>query len=308
MYNEESLVEEYCNVTLNVLKEVSEKYSYEIILVNDGSIDNTLQIMNSIKEKNTKEISIINLSRNFGLEGAVYAGLSKAKGDIIVTMDADLQDPPNLILEMLKEFEKGYDIISGKRIKRKHDNFFKRFTADMFYKIFQSFSGKVKLERNVSFYRLFSRKVLEKLLELPETNVIFRVTMPFIGMKNTIIGYERDKRFSGKTKYNITSLIKYAIDAITGISVEPLRKIFILVPLIIILLAGSIIGIIILKNLWQIICVFTTVILFLAALNFIVLSIIAEYIAQIMIEVKHRPVSIIYDYIPSENSILREKE
>jgi len=307
MYNEESVVDEYCNTVLSALQKISEKYDYEIILVNDGSVDNTLQIMKKNYNKNPGEISIVNLSRNFGLEGAVHAGLSKAQGEIIVTMDADLQDPPMLILEMLKEYENGADIVSGRRIKRDYDNFLKRFSAKIFNKIFKSFSGRVKLEENVSFYRLFSQKVLNQLLELPEKNIIFRVTLPFLGMKNTVIGYERNKRFAGKSKYDLFSLVRYSLDALTSISIEPLRKIAMIIPLLFFIFIVSLIGAIVLRNSWQTVFVFIALTSFITLLNGIVLSVMSEYLAQIMIEVKHRPISIIYDYIPSGNCLRREK-
>ena len=306
MYNEELLIDEYCKITLSTLEKLGDQYDYEIILINDGSNDNTLEKMSIIRNNNPKEISIVNLSRNFGLEGAVHAGMTKAKGDIIVTMDADLQDPPVLIHEMLKEFENGADIVSAKRIKRKHDNLFKRFTADIFYRLFQSFSGKIKLERNVSFYRLFSKNVLNQLLRLPETNIIFRVTMPFIGMKNTVVGYERDKRFAGKSKYNLFSLIKYSRDALTSISIEPLRKIIIIIPFLFFTFIGSIIAVFFISDAWKGFFIIISIFSFFSLLNGLCLSIIGEYIAQIMLEVKQRPAAIIYDYIPSENSLSRE--
>jgi dolichol-phosphate mannosyltransferase len=305
MYNEELVIDEYCKETLAVLSSLRERYDYEIILVNDGSRDNTLDKMAAQQQVNPDVISIVNLTRNFGLEGAVHAGLTKAKGDIIVTMDADLQDPPSLIPTMLERFNEGYDIVNAQRAKREHDSFFKRESAALFYKIFQSFSGKLKLEQNVSFYRLFSSTVAQKLLALPEVNPIFRVTMPFIGMKNTVIEYERDKRYAGKSKYNISSLIRYALDALTGISVEPLRKTVLVVPVFVILLVLSIVMCIFARSDWRAVSV---VVLFISLSSLIItvlLSVISEYLSQIMLEVKRRPVSIIYEFIPSKASMER---
>jgi dolichol-phosphate mannosyltransferase len=305
MYNEEQVINEYCKVTLEALQNLKDRYDYEIILVNDGSKDNTLEYMKEIKSNNEYEISIINLTRNFGLEGAVYAGLTKANGDIIITMDADLQDPPSLILKMIDKYEKGADIVTARRIKRDHDSFFKRTSAGLFYQLFESLSGRVKLERNASFYRLFSKEVLIKLLDMKESNPIFRVILPFIGMKNEVIDYERDKRFAGKTKYNISSLIKYALDALTSISVEPLRRIVWCIPILFLIFIVSFICSFLAQEIFQAVCIIITVITFVSIINTICLSIIAEYVAQVMIESKRRPVSIIYDYIPSKNSDTR---
>jgi dolichol-phosphate mannosyltransferase len=305
MYNEEQVIEKYCKVTLGVLRDLKDKYDYEIILVNDGSKDSTLSRMRKIKVDNEQEISIINLTRNFGLEGAVYAGLTRAIGDIIVTMDADLQDPPSLIPKLIDEYEKGVDIVTARRVKREHDSFFKRASAALFYKLFEAFSGRVVLERNASFYRLFSRKVLVRLLEMKESNPIFRVILPFIGMRNVVVDYERDKRFAGKTKYNISSLMKYALDSLTSISIEPLRRIAWCIPILTIAFIVFFACSFFTMEILQLACIILTVITFISILNMVCLSVIAEYIAQIMIESKHRPISIIYEYVPSGNSLVR---
>lgn len=150
MYNEKELVKEYCETTLNSLQSLKEKYKLEILLVNDGSKDNTLELMHEMQERYPNEITIVNLSRNFGLEGAVNAGLKKASGDAVVVMDADLQDPPSLIVEMVKKWEGGSDVVVASREKRSNDSFFKKFTANMFYKVLDSLSGKLTLEKKCS--------------------------------------------------------------------------------------------------------------------------------------------------------------
>ena len=147
MYNEETLVQEYCKETLKMAEGLQENYDFEILLVNDGSKDNTFSLMLEEQSKNPDVISVINLSRNFGLEGAVNAGIRKAAGDAVVVMDADLQDPPSLIPEMIQKWEQGADIVVGSRIKRSNDNFFKKFSANMYYKVLDMLSGKLKLEK-----------------------------------------------------------------------------------------------------------------------------------------------------------------
>ena len=225
MYNEESLVHVYCEEVLKMASGLTDKYDFEIILVNDGSKDKTYELILGEQSSHPDEITSVCLSRNFGLEGAVNAGIRKAAGDAVVVMDADLQDPPALIPEMISKWENGADIVVGSRVKRSSDGFFKKFGAGCYYKVLDSLSGKLKLEKSAANFRLLSRKALDQVLALPENNSVFRVVVPFVGMKTDVVEYDRDKRFAGKTKYNLKSMIPYALNSITGISVEPLRKI-----------------------------------------------------------------------------------
>ena len=252
-----------------------------------------------MQEKFPREIGVVCLSRNFGLEGAVDAGLRAATGDAVVVMDADLQDPPDVILEMVDKWEQGYDVVSAKRIKRKNDNLFKRASADFFYFVQDKLSGKLKLERNAANYRLLSRKAVDMLLSFPEVNRSFRVLVPYAGMRSTFVEYERDKRYAGKTKYNLSSMVHYALDSLTGVSTEILRKIGWLVPIFALLSAVALAGMVFGNR-----ELFTVI--FLVSISdmliFAGLSLIAEYIGQIMVEVKGRPTSIIYDVVPSGNA------
>lgn len=302
MYNEETLAHEYCKETLAMTEGLKDKYDFEILLVNDGSKDNTYAIMMEEQQAHPREISTICLSRNFGLEGAVNAGIRKASGDAVVVMDADLQDPPGLIPQMIKKWEDGADIVVGSRVKRSNDNFFKRLSANCYYKVLDGLSGKLKLEKNAANFRLLSRKALNQVLELPEVNSVFRVIVPFVGMRTDIIEYDRDKRFAGKTKYNLKSMIPYALDSMTGISVEPLRKIMYFLPLMVILFVAALIGLIFAPGGWKPACLVLMIVSMLFGFLFIAMSVMAEYMAQIMMEVKGRPISIIYDYTPCENA------
>nr|WP_315045552.1 glycosyltransferase family 2 protein [uncultured Leptotrichia sp.] len=299
MYNEESLVSKYCEQVFKDLKSLEKNYDIEILMINDGSKDSTWKQMNEMYKKYYPKISLINLSRNFGLEGAINAGLEKAKGNIVIAMDADLQDPPSVILELVKKYEEGYDVVIAKRKKRKSDTFFKRFSANLYYKISDKLSGKLKLERNAANFRLLSRKVVNELNKLEEKNKVFRVTVPFVGMKTAIVEYDRDQRFSGKTKYNLFSMTRYALDGITSISIEPLRKIFTIsifssIATILLLILSIINYNQKLYILGFIIGVFSTMIL-------VSLTIIGEYVGQIMVESKRRPISIIDDYKTPNN-------
>ena len=301
MYNEELLVEKYCAVTLSVLREIK-GYKHEIILVNDGSSDKTFQFMMEQHQNFPNEIGVVGLSRNFGLEGAVNAGLRKAKGDIIVVMDADLQDPPQLIPQMLKKVENGADIVSASRAARKHDGFLKKITASLYYKLLNNLSGKLNLEKNAANYRMLTRKALNILLELPETNGVFRITVPYIGLKTDVVEYDRDVRFAGKTKYHFKSMFQYAMASITGISVEPLEKVLYSIPLCGLGFIISLIGIFVADDTWKMVW---TGILFASIFTGILsacLSVIAIYLGEVLLEVKHRPSAIITEYVPSKNS------
>ncbi len=306
MYNEETLAHVYCEETLKALEPIKDKYDIELVLVNDGSKDNTYSIMLEEQAKNRDVITTICLSRNFGLEGAVNAGIRKAVGDAVVVMDADLQDPPVLILDMIDKWEKGADVVVGSRVKRSNDNAFKRGTAGLYYRVLDFLSGKLKLEKNAANFRLLSRKALNQVLEMPEVNTVFRVSVPFVGMKTEVIEYDRDKRYAGKTKYNLKSMIPYALDSITGISVEPLRKIAFLLPIVFMVFVGSILGIILAPEIWKAACLVILIGSVFSAFILIALSVMSEYIAQIMIEAKRRPTSIIYSYEPCNKAMERQ--
>ena len=208
MYNEEEVCPLYIEETMNVVRQLEPEYRGEIICVNEGAKDGTLGKMYEAQEKYPEHVGVINLTRNFGLEGAVNAGLRTATGDAVVVMDADLQDPPQLIVEMVKKWEDGADIVVASRETRTNDTFFKRTTANIYYGILDYLSGKLKLEKSAANYRLMSRKAVDTVLALPEVNTYFRVDVPFIGMKTDKVSYNRDERAAGTTNYNFSKLIR----------------------------------------------------------------------------------------------------
>ena len=306
MYNEESLVQTYCEETMKSLESVADQYDYELVLVNDGSKDQTYAKMLEQQQMHPNNITLVCLSRNFGLEGAVKAGVEKAKGDAVIVMDADLQDPPSLLPEMIHKWENGADVVVCSRVKRSSDSLFKKFTANCYYKILDSLSGKLKLEKSAANFRLLSRKAVDTFLALPESNGVFRVMVPYVGMKTEIVEYDRDKRYAGKTKYNLKNMVPYALASITGISIEPLRKIFWFIPLDFLLFIGSVIGLLVTQDIWRAMWCIILVLSVLFGLMFVAVLIIAEYVGQIMLEVKGRPLSIIYEYSPCE--VAKERE
>lgn len=299
MYNEQELVSHYCNAVVSVFEHVQKKYELELILVDDGSTDTTLSQMQKAQSLYPTQISILSLSRNFGLEGAILAGLKHATGKAIVVMDADLQDPPNIILEMIAKWENGADIVVGSRIARPNDTVFKKISAKIFYYLLNHHSGKIKLEREAANFRLLSRRALEIYLNLPETNASFRILVPYLGLNTAVVEYQRDKRFSGKTKYHLGAMIRYALDSITGISIEPLRKLpyLAILPLLCAIVSG--IAIFTMGHEWAPFMFVITVISVLFFALFIAIALIGEYLGQIHIESKGRPIFIVNDFTPA---------
>lgn len=303
MYNEEQVCPLYIEETMKVVRQLETKYRVEIICVHDGAKDKTLQKMYEAQQKYPQHIGVIDLTRNFGLEGAVNAGLKTATGDAVVVMDADLQDPPILILDMVEKWENGADVVVASRESRTNDSFFKRTTANIYYSILDSLSGKLKLEKSAANYRLLSRRAVDALLSLPEVNTYFRVDVPFIGMKTDKVEYNREERAAGMTNYNFVKLVQCALDGLTSISIEPLRKVMLMIPLMLMFLVFSISAALFTSGYLSILFGVSAVISFFFMLLFLVLFVMCEYIGQIMTEVRHRPTSMIYSYKPSKNSI-----
>jgi glycosyltransferase involved in cell wall biosynthesis len=302
MYNEEAIVSRFCEETIKALEPISDRYDLELVLVDDGSSDGTIDQIRRVRELFPGVVTLVQLSRNFGLEGAIYAGLRTASGDAVVVMDADLQDPPDVILKMVKEWENGADIVVGSRAGRPSDSLFKRLSARLFYSTLNALSGKLHLEKEAANFRLLNRKAVISLLALPEVNGVFRVIVPFLGMKTKVVSYDRDKRFAGETKYRLKSMIRYALDSLTGISIEPLRKIPAAAVFSFVLTLASIAGIILMPIEWKPSFLICAVMSLLFSLLFFVLSVIAEYIGQVYTEVKGRPISLVYDFQPSDSS------
>lgn len=216
MYNEEEMIPLFFEKIYEVLEKVN-NYSKEIVCVNDGSKDRTLELLKEYKKKN-KEIHIVSFSRNFGHEAAVACGFNKACGDVMIVMDADLQDPPEVIFDLIKKYEQGYKVVNAKRVDRSSDSFLKRKTAEMYYKLIYKLSGKIKVPENVGNYRLMDREVVDVINSLPEKNRVFRVLVPFAGFKVATVEFTRAKRLKGKTHYNYKSMFALAGDSIVSSS------------------------------------------------------------------------------------------
>lgn len=194
MYYEELVVDECYNRIVKVCKSIT-NYTYEIVFVNDGSTDQTLSLLKKIAIKD-KNVKIVSLSRNFGHQNAVVAGLKVVSGDVTCIIDADLQDPPELISDMLKLWESGYEVIYGKRNKRNGEHFFKLFTADLFYKFLNKLSD-VDIPKNTGDFRMIDRKVVDTLNQFNEHNKFLRGLFSWVGGKQIAFEYERNERFAG---------------------------------------------------------------------------------------------------------------
>ena len=295
MYYEEKVVNE-CYKRLKQMVEKLKGYDYELIFVNDGSKDNTLNLLEEIAKNNNK-VKIISFSRNFGHQAAVTAGLKYVTGDAIVIIDADLQDPPEEIPEMLKLWEQGYEVIYGKRKSRKGESAFKLLTAKMFYNTLDALSD-VEIPKDTGDFRLVDRKVVNTINEMPEHNKFLRGLFSWVGYKQIPFEYERKERFAGKTKYPLKKMLKLASDGIISFSTKPLKLVgyvgIVSILLSLIILIYSLVSFAFnLNNLtagWTSIMVTVT---FFAGVQLLSIWIISEYIGRIYDESKNRPQYII---------------
>lgn len=295
MYYEEEVANECYNRVEKVLSSIP-NYEYEIIFVNDGSKDKTLSILEEIAKKNNN-VKVISFSRNFGHQCAVTAGIKYVTGDAIVIIDADLQDPPELIPDMLKLWEQGYEVIYGKRKTRDGESKFKLLTAKMFYETLNALSD-VEIPKDTGDFRLVDRKVVDIINSLPEHNKFLRGLFSWVGFKQTPFEYERKERFAGKTKYSLKKMLKLASDGIISFSTKPLKMVggigIISVIVSFLILIYSLLSYIFHWN--QLTAGWTSLmvtITFLSGVILISLWMISEYIGRIYDEVKDRPQYII---------------
>ncbi|OBR89804.1 hypothetical protein CLRAG_37810 [Clostridium ragsdalei P11] len=218
LYNEELVIDESYRRLKKVMDSTLE--SYEIIFINDGSSDKTREKTEKICSED-KNIRLINFSRNFGHQCAITAGMENSIGQAVVVIDADLQDPPEVILDMIKKWKEGYDVVYGKRAKREGESFFKRFTARSFYRLLKSMTS-IDIPVDTGDFRLIDRKVCNALNSLPEKNRYVRGLVSWVGYKQTFVEFVRHERFAGDSKYPLKKMLKLAFDGITSFSYKPL--------------------------------------------------------------------------------------
>lgn len=294
-YNEESNADRLFERVESVLTPLN--LTYEIICVNDGSQDNTLKCLLDWHRRNSA-IKVINLSRNFGKEIALTAGIDHTKGNAVIPMDADLQDPPELIAALIAKWKEGYDVVYATRRSRAGESWLKRFTAYVFYKTIAQMS-KVPIPMNTGDFRLLDRRVVEALKQMPERTRFMKGLFAWVGFKQTSVLYDRSPRYKGTTKWNYWRLWNFAIDGITSFSFLPLKVwayIGIALSLITLLYASFLV----IRTLTLGIDVpgyasLMVAVLFLGGIQLITLGVIGEYLGRVYEEVKGRPLYFVRD-------------
>ena len=295
-YNEEQSIPYFYEEIIKIAKNI--KYDFEFIFVNDGSKDNTISI-NKKYSKKDKRVKYINFSRNFGKEAAMYAGLEYSSGDFVAIMDADLQDPPSLLPEMidvLENKENDYDCVGTRRVTRKGEPPIRSFFARMFYKIINKIS-KVEMVDGARDYRLMSRQMVNAILELKEYNRYSKGLFQFVGFNTKWLEYENIERVAGETKWSFWKLFIYALEGILAFSTVPLA-ISSITGIIFCLIAFILILVIIIKTLifgdptsgWpSLVCI----IFFVSGIQLFCLGIIGQYLSKTYLETKKRPIYIL---------------
>jgi glycosyltransferase involved in cell wall biosynthesis len=292
VYDEEELIEKFVERAIAAVA----AYRFELVLVNDGSSDRTPEILDRIADADPR-VRVVHLSRNFGHQAALTAGLEHARGDVVAMIDADLQDPPELIVEMVQRWGAGADVVYAVRRAREGETAFKLATASWFYKLFDKLA-QVDLEPNSGDFRLLDRRALDALLSMTERSRFLRGMTVWVGFSQTAVSYEREARHAGETKYTVRRMLRFSLDAIASFSHLPLQLAtyvgllsagvaFVAIPVVIGLhFAGSY-----LPGFGSL----TIAILLLGGIQLIALGVIGEYVGRIYDEVKHRPLYIVRD-------------
>ena len=296
-YNEEESLP-FLYERLTKLIDSIKNYEFEVLFINDGSKDKTLELIKEIRQKDNR-YCYVNLSRNFGKEIAMMAGLDYAKGDAVIFIDADLQDPPELIPELIKYWEEGYDDVYAKRKSRDGETFLKKFTSKMYYKVLQKVS-RVEIQKDTGDFRLLDRRCVNALKKLRESQRCSKSMFSWIGYKKKEVLFDRDARIAGKTKWNYKRLIDLAIDGITSFTTSPLRlSTYISIPTFVMLGVYFIYVIaksIIIKEAIQAYQAIILLILFFSGIQILLFGIMGEYLGRIFNETKNRPLYLVDEY------------
>lgn len=298
LFNEEEIISKLYERITNVAFSICE--NYEIIFINDGSKDNTFGIIKDLSKKDNK-IKFISFSRNFGHQNSILSGILNSKGNSVVIIDGDLQDPPELIPKLYAKMQEGYHVVYAKRKERKGESFLKKITAKMFYRILKNITS-IDIPLDTGDFRIISRNVVESLKLMNEKNKFLRGQIAWLGYKQTYVEYIRDSRTTGETKFSYKKMFGFAFDGITSFSSLPLQLapllgfIFSIVSFFIILYA--LYSKFILHEVvqgWTSLLVST---MFIGGVQLLCVGIIGEYVSRINIEVKNRP-----NYIIEESNI-----
>ncbi|MGC2048761.1 MAG: glycosyltransferase family 2 protein [Gallionella sp.] len=293
MHNEEEALPLFFGRILPVLNQLGE--DFEIVCVNDGSTDGTLNGLLSACHNDTR-IRVIDLSRNFGKEAALTCGIDYARGDAVIPIDADLQDPPELIADMVKLWRQGFDVVLAQRTDRHADSFIKRKSAEWFYRLHNAIS-EPEITANVGDFRLMDRKVVEALKKLPERRRFMKGLFAWVGFRQAVIPYTREQRKAGKSKFSGWRLWNFALEGITSFSTAPLRIWFyigVVVAALAFFYGAFIVGrVILLGRDTPGYASLITIVLFIGGLQLVGLGVLGEYLGRIYSEAKERPIYIV---------------
>lgn len=304
IYNEEDCLHELYHRVVEVMEDFGEPW--ELLLINDGSKDKSDDIIHELAEMDPEHVRPVIFARNFGHQLAVTAGMDYARGDAVVIIDADLQDPPELMLEMVDKWREGYEVVYAVRAEREGESWFKLATAKLFYRIVYKITD-VDIPLDTGDFRLLDRKVVEAMNSMRERHRFLRGMSSWVGFKQTGVEYKRAARFAGETKYPIRKMMKFAIDAITSFSYFPLQVATYLGFIFAVLSFVAIVVVIILRLsasqalLGQ--ATTLTAVLFLGSVQLITIGILGEYIGRLYDQAKGRPL-----YVVSEAPDQEEKE
>ncbi len=296
VYNEEKVLDKLFARLLPVL----EKYNYELIFVDDGSKDKTAELIKK-KARQNNRIKLISFQRNFGHQIALSCGYDYAKGDCVISLDADLQDPPEVIDKMIEKWRQGFKIVYGQRLDRETDSFFKRTTADLFYKLINYLSD-VKLPQHVADFRLLDREVVDFLRKLPEKSRFLRGLVAWPGYESAVVQYKRDPRAAGKTHYSLAKMINFALEGIISFSTKPLYLATYLGFFSAIIgglgILYAVVGRIFFSQYWVTgwTALFVSI-MFMGGVQLITIGIIGEYIGKIYKELQNRPLYLVKEKI-----------
>jgi glycosyltransferase involved in cell wall biosynthesis len=301
-YNEEEVLTEFYSRLKSVLTGL--EYKSEIVFVNDGSTDNTLKLLLDLQEKDSA-VCVVDLSRNFGKEIALTAGIDHAKGDAVIPIDADLQDPPEIIPDMIEKWEEGFDVVYATRKEREGETWIKKATASAFYRLMGNIGDKVSIPRNTGDFRLMNRQATDAFCVMRERHRFLKGMFAVVGFRQTALHYNRDPRFAGTTKWNYPKLINLSIEGITSFTTAPLR-IATMMGIVIALLAFTYAAWIVYKTVVYGDPVagypsLMTAVLFIGGVQLLSIGIIGEYLGRIFNETKNRPLYFVQQFHQSDD-------
>lgn len=296
VFNEEKVVGEFYKRATEAMRGLPADCDYELLFVDDGSRDASLKLLSSYQAADPR-VRVVSFSRNFGHQLAITAGVDHAAGDAVVMIDCDLQDPPEVITEMVAKWREGYGVVYGVRRRREGESFFKLFTASLFYRTINKLSS-VELPVDSGDFRLMDRKVVDVLKEIREENRYIRGLVTWIGFRQTSVLYNRDARFAGETKFSLKKMLKFAMDGITSFSEKPLMLSALLGVIITAVSFVLALYIVLSKfffpgTLIQGWASMIVVIIFLGGVQLLSVGVIGQYIGRIYVEVKNRPLYIV---------------